>query len=156
MRPVRKRIRSRQTVPAGVPFSNTATAAATAASAAACRSPGLAAAPPPLPHLRHVRLAGLGPRPAERYCEIKKLGVVYRVSHLVWDLGWVGFDLDVQLYCLAAQPFLINSSLPKHNWADSGATKIKIKATQPMSQTLRPDGKPCICWFHGHTKYPEL
>ena len=38
---------------------------------------------------------------------------VYRVSHLLVDLGWVDFDLGVPPSCSAAQPLLKNFHQPR-------------------------------------------
>ena len=38
---------------------------------------------------------------------------VYRVSHLLVDLGWVDFDLGVPPSCSAAQPLLKNFRQPR-------------------------------------------
>ena len=43
-----------------------------------------------------------------------------RVTLVVAYLGWVDFDLDVPLFCLATQPVLPNSHWPKQNWTDGG------------------------------------
>ena len=56
--------------------------------------------------------------------------IMYRVIHLLVDLGWVDFDLGVPPCCPAAQSILPNSHPPMQNWADSGTLKIK---NQPKS-----------------------
>ena len=48
------------------------------------------------------------------------LELLYRVSHLPVDLGWVDFDLGVPPSCPAGQPLLPNSHQPRQNVADSG------------------------------------
>ena len=52
-----------------------------------------------------------------------------RVTLVVAYLGWVDFDLDVPLFCLATQPVLPNSHWPKQNWTDGGTSKFM--STQP-------------------------
>ena len=47
----------------------------------------------------------------------------YRVIHLLWNLGWVHFDLGVTLSCPAALSLLPNSHQPKQNWANSVKSK---------------------------------
>ena len=51
---------------------------------------------------------------------------MYRVFHLLRDLGWVELDFDVPLCYLATQPLLPNSHQPKHNCADSGTPKMQV------------------------------
>ena len=63
---------------------------------------------------------------------------VYRVSHLLVDLGLVDFDLGVPPSYPAAQPFLPNSHQPRQNGADSGTLKIQVNPTSP-----RTDESPC-------------
>ena len=60
--------------------------------------------------------------------------VFHLLEYLGWVQGWVDFYLDDAPYCLAAQPILPDSCLPKHNWADSGTTKIKANPTQVSDQ----------------------
>ena len=64
--------------------------------------------------------------------------IPYRVNLVVVDLGWVDFDLDVPPFCLAAQPILPNSHLPKQNWAENGTLKIKVNLTQVSDQMKHP------------------
>ena len=52
------------------------------------------------------------------------------------DLGWIDFDLNVPQCIPAAQPIQPNSHLPKHNWAGSGMSLIKVNQTQ--STTTSP------------------
>ena len=59
---------------------------------------------------------------------------VYRVPHLLVDLGWVDFDLGVPPSCPLAQPLLPNSNQPRQNWADSGTLKIQVNPTQSTSR----------------------
>ena len=56
--------------------------------------------------------------------------IMYRVSHLLVDLGWVYFDLGVPPSCPAAEPLLPNSHQPRQNWADGGTLKIEVNRTQ--------------------------
>ena len=51
---------------------------------------------------------------------------MYRVSHLVIDLGWVDFDMSFPPFCSAAKPLLPNSHQPRQNWADSGTITIEV------------------------------
>ena len=54
--------------------------------------------------------------------------LIYRVSHLLVDLGWVDFDLGVPLSCPAAQPLL--PKFPSAQ-AELGRTlKIQVNPTQ--------------------------
>ena len=69
---------------------------------------------------------------------------MYRVIHLLVDLGWVDFDLGVPPYCPAAQLLLPNSHQPKQNWSDGGTTKIKVNPTQVLGQ------------MNHHVAYPLL
>ena len=62
---------------------------------------------------------------------------VYRVSHLVIDLGLVDFDLGVPPFCPAAKPLLPNSHYPRQSWA---VEQSKSKSTK---LSLGPDGTPC-------------
>ena len=106
-----------------------------------------ARAPPPTPSTSPASSAAAAPppsarsaeRPSQRYLE-RTSAKRYMVYHLVWDLDWVGFDLDVPPCCLPAQPILPNSSPPKQNWADS-ETK---KNSQPRSQTRWLIHKHCL------------
>ena len=59
---------------------------------------------------------------------------MYRVSHLLMDLGLVDFDLGVPPSCPAAQPLLPNSHQPKQIRADSGTLKILVNPTQSTSR----------------------
>ena len=59
---------------------------------------------------------------------------VYRVIHLVVDLGLVEFDLGVPPSCPSAQPLLPNSHQPKQNWADSVTLKIQVNPFQSTSR----------------------
>ena len=58
---------------------------------------------------------------------------MYRVFHLLRDLGWVELDFDVPLCYLATQPLLPNSHQPKQNQADSGTLKIQVNSAQNTS-----------------------
>ena len=51
----------------------------------------------------------------------------YKVFHQLAEWGLVALDL---VCCPAVQPFLPKSHLPKHNWADRGAAKIKVDQTK--------------------------
>ena len=64
---------------------------------------------------------------------------LYRVCHLVIDLGLVDFDMNVLQYCPSVKPLLRNSHQPMQSWADS-VEQSKSKSTKP---SLRPDGTPC-------------
>ena len=63
-----------------------------------------------------------------------------RVFHLLRDLGWIDFHLEVPpcCTCLAAQLLLPNSHQPKQNWADSERTKIQVNPTQVSEQMKHP------------------
>ena len=63
---------------------------------------------------------------------------VYRVSHLLVDLGWVDFVLDVP----AMLPILPNSDMPKQNLADRG--KYPKPKSTPPNPGPSSDGSPCI------------
>ena len=65
---------------------------------------------------------------SEKEVRGKIVSCVYRVIHLVVDLGWVDFDLAVPPSCPSTQPFLPNSYQPRQNWTDSP----------------RPDESPCM------------
>ena len=60
--------------------------------------------------------------------------VIYRVSHLLMDLGWVDFDLGVPPSLPAAQPLLPNSHQTRQNWADRGTLKFQVNTTQSTSR----------------------
>ena len=49
---------------------------------------------------------------------------LYRVSHLLMDLGWVDFDLGVPPSCPTVRPLLPNFPQPKQNQTDCGTLKI--------------------------------
>ena len=64
--------------------------------------------------------------------------LIYRVSHLLVDLGWVDSDLGVPPSCTAAYAKFISAE------AESGWQTLecsKFKSTQPSP---RADGTPCI------------
>ena len=63
---------------------------------------------------------------------------LYRVSHLLVDLGWVDLDFSVPPSCIAAQPLLPNSHQPRQNRADSGTLKIQVNPTQILGQMNHP------------------
>ena len=81
---------------------------------------------------------------------------LYRVAHLVWDLGWQRFGWSTMLP--AAQPILPNSQLPKQNHADSGMTKMEVNPDP--GPRPRPPGSPCIpvllFWGNSHCTPPEI
>ena len=49
---------------------------------------------------------------------------LYRVSHLVIDMGLVDFDLSVPPFCPHAKPLLPNFHQSRQSWADSGTIKL--------------------------------
>ena len=68
----------------------------------------------------------------------KRMNTLYRVTHLLANLGWADFDLDVPPSCPAAHPLLPNSHQPEQNQADSGTVKIQVNPTQVLGQTNYP------------------
>ena len=64
---------------------------------------------------------------------------IYRVSHLVVDLGWVAFDLGVPPSSLAAWPILPNCHQPRQNLAESGTLKILVDPSQSMYRATGQD-----------------
>ena len=63
---------------------------------------------------------------------------MYRLAHLVADLGWVDLDLCVPPPCPHAQPLLPNSHQPRQNLAGSGTPKIKINPAQAQDHMRHP------------------
>ena len=57
--------------------------------------------------------------------------MMYRLSHLLEDLGWEDFDLDVPLSFHAAQTLLLNlhHSKAKQNQTDYGTLNIRVHPT---------------------------
>ena len=60
---------------------------------------------------------------------------LYRASHVLVDLGWVGLTL-ISVFHHLAYLFLPNSHQPKQNWSDSGT--IKLNKTQSQKTQGRP------------------
>jgi len=63
---------------------------------------------------------------------------MYRVTHLLANLGWVDLDLGCYTLCPTAQPLLPNSHQPKQNRAEGGKAKIKINLTQVRQEMCHP------------------
>ena len=56
---------------------------------------------------------------------------VYRVTHVLVNMGWVVFDLGVHHL---AQPLLPNSHHSRQNWTERGTLKFHINPTQFKSR----------------------
>ena len=54
---------------------------------------------------------------------------IYRVRHVVVDLGWVDFIFNIPSSCPAPQPILPNFQLPRQSRAGSGTPKISVNPT---------------------------
>ena len=54
---------------------------------------------------------------------------LYRVRHVVVDLGWDDFDIYFPLYCLAQQSILLDFQQPKQMLEGSGTPQINVNPT---------------------------
>ena len=64
-------------------------------------------------------------------------GKLYRVSHLLVDLGWVDSDLGVPPSGPAAQPLLPNSHQPRQNRADTHNSSQPNQGLQYMGRPVQ-------------------
>ena len=64
--------------------------------------------------------------------QLKEFACLYRVSHLLVDLGWDDFDLGVPPSCQAAQP-------PLPNYHESSPGRIRQTVENPTQPTSRWD-----------------
>ena len=66
---------------------------------------------------------------------------LYRVAHLIADLGWVELDLECSTVC----PILLGLMGIRQKWLGKCVIWILWKQSQPNSGP-RPDGPPCGGW----------